>query len=144
MPTYVAQPNGYGCAIACAAMVVGKTYDEMESWLLEQGLSRERMERGAHEGIWLEMLARHGFAYVNRWRCDPFHNRCDRPVWPPEPFAPIHIFCADVTVGHHASVMLADGSVLDPFKRERTSLAHPDYRQIHQVVGIWRAECLAC
>lgn len=32
MISYVAQPNGYGCAIACVAMIVDKTYDEMETW----------------------------------------------------------------------------------------------------------------
>lgn len=135
---YVAQPNGYGCAIACVAMIVDKTYDEMETWLLDHGLARSRMALGVHEAIWTEALARHGFSYVNRWRCDPFHNRCDRPVWPPSPFAPVHIFCADVPAGHHAAVMLGDGAVLDPFKRERTSIAHPDYLKIDQVVGIWR------
>lgn len=138
MIRYVAQPNSYGCAIACVAMIVGKTYDEMETWMLAQGLPREKMERGAHEGIWMESLARHGFSYVNLWRCDPFHNECDRPVWPPLPFAPVHICCADVEAGHHAFVMLGDGSVLDPFKRERTTIAHPDYLKVYQVVGVWR------
>lgn len=138
MIEYVAQPNGYGCAIACVAMIVGKAYDEMEAWLLSQGLPRDRMEQGIHEGIYLEALDRLGYVYARRYRCDSFHNRCDRPVWPPEPFAPIHMCSADVPSGHHAFVMLADGAVLDPFKRERTAITHPDYRQVDQVIGIWR------
>lgn len=136
--SYVAQPNGYGCAIACVAMIVGKTYDEAERWFLDQGLARERLERGVYDALWLEALDRHGFVYVNRWRCDPYHNHSDRPVWPPEPFAPVHIFCSDVAAGHHAAVMMADGAVLDPYKRERTAITHPDYLQIYQVVGVWR------
>lgn len=135
--TYVAQPNGYGCAIACVAMIAGKTYDEMESWILDQDLPRTRMEQGIHEGIYLEALDRLGFVYARRWRCDPFVNRCERPVWPPDPFAPIHLCTADVAVGHHAFVMLGDGSVLDPFKRERTTIAHPDYLKVDQVIGVW-------
>lgn len=138
MTAYVAQPNGYGCAIACVAMIVGKTYDEMEAWFIDQGLPRTRMEQGSHDGIWREALDRLGFVYVQRYRCDPFIGRCDRPVWPPAPFAPIHVCCATVAAGSHAVVMLADGGVLDPFKRERTSLAHPDYQEITQVVGVWR------
>lgn len=135
---YVAQPNGYGCAIACVAMIVGKTYEEMEAWLAEQGMTRERMASGLYAHIYLEALDRHGFAYAQRYRCDPFTNRCDRPAWPPAPFAPIHLCCTNVAVGSHAVVMLADGSVLDPWNRERTSLAHPDYLQVTQVTGVWR------
>lgn len=137
MVTYVAQPNGYGCAIACVAMIVGKTYDEMEAWFLEQGLPRERMVQGSHDGIWREAIDRHGFVYVQRYRCDPFLNRCDRPDWP-VPFAPVHVCCTRVAAGSHAVVMLGNGSVLDPFKRERTSLTHPDYLEVSQVVGVWR------
>lgn len=138
MTAYVAQPDGYGCAIACVAMIVGKTYDEMKTWFVAQGLPRDRMERGSHDGIWREALERHDFVYVQRYRCDPFIGRCERPTWPPAPFAPIHVCCATVAAGSHAVVMLADGTVLDPFKRERTSLAHPDYQEITQVVGVWR------
>lgn len=138
MTAYVAQPNGYGCAIACVAMIVGKTYDEMEAWFAEQGMSRERMERGLYDAIWREALHRHGFADEQRYRCDPFTGHCDRPVWPPASFAPIHICCVRVAAGSHAIVMLADGAVMDPFKRERTSLAHPDYLGISQVIGVWR------
>lgn len=137
--TYVAQPNGYGCAIACVAMIVGKTYDEMEAWFVEQGLNRERMEKGIYDVLYFEALDRHGFSYVNRYVGCPFLNtREPRPGWPPSPFSPIHICCADVAAGSHAVVMLADGSVLDPYKRERTSLVHPDYQKITRVVGIWR------
>lgn len=135
---YVAQPNGYGCTIACVAMIVGKTYDEVEAWTLAQGLPRTRMEQGMWSGQYLESLDRHGFSYACRYRCDPFINGVQRPTWPPSPFAPVHICQVDVAAGSHAIVMLADGSVFDPFKRERTSLAHPDYRAIDQVIGVWR------
>jgi hypothetical protein len=135
---YIAQPNGYGCAIACVAMIVGKPYDELESWLLAQGLPRARMEQGLWEGQWMEALDRHGFVYVRRYRCDAFINGQQRDEWPPRPFAPVHVCTADVAAGHHAFVMLGDGSVLDPFKRERTNISHPDYRQVDSVTGVWR------
>lgn len=106
--------------------------------MLSQGLPRERMVQGIHEGIYLEALDRLGFVYARRWRCDSFHNRCDRPVWPPAPFAPIHMCSADVAAGHHAFVMLGNGTVFDPFKRERTTIAHPDYLEVSQVIGVWR------
>lgn len=133
---YVAQPNVYGCAIACVAMVVGKTYDEMEAWLAEQGLTTARRERGLHDGIWLEALARHGLAYSQRYRCDPMTN-AQRKHWPPDPFAPVHIVSARVAAGQHAIVWLASGSVLDPYRRERVTLADSDYLEISQVVGLY-------
>jgi hypothetical protein len=135
---YVAQPNGYGCAIACVAMIVGKTYEAMEAWLLAQGLPRSRMELGIWEGQYMEALDRHDFVYVRRYRCDAFINGQQRDEWPPKPFAPVHICCADVDGGHHAFVMLADGRVLDPARPERTAITHPDYKRVDQVLGVWR------
>lgn len=137
MIAYVAQPNGYGCAIACVAMIAGRTYDEMEALFLEQGLSRERMERGSHSLIWLEALDRFGFAYVQRYKHDPIRNGA-RASWPPAPFAPVHICSTMVAAGQHAVVMLGDGVVLDPYKPERASLLHGDYLSVDNVVGVWR------
>lgn len=57
---------------------------------------------------------------------------------------PVHICCARVAAGSHAIVMLDDGAVMDPFKRERASLAHPDYLEISQVIGIWDVRPTAC
>lgn len=135
--SYVAQPNAYGCAIACVAMIVGKTYDEMETWFLEAGLTRSRMEKGLWNGIYYEALWRHGFLIKERWRNDPILNGPGVWGWPPEPFAPAHICCAEVQAGSHAFVMLADGTVLDPFKLERTTIRHPDYREISSVTGVF-------
>jgi hypothetical protein len=136
-PQYVAQPNGYGCTVACLSMIVGTTYETMESWLLAQGLPRTRLEQGLWDGQYLEALDRHGFVYIRRYRCDPFINGQQRSEWPPRPFAPVHMLCVDVTAGHHAILMTNDGGILDPFKRERTTLQHPDYREIVVIVGVW-------
>lgn len=135
---YVQQPNGYGCAIACCAMIVGKNYFQMEQWFLDNGLARERMEKGLWSGIYFEALWRHGFVRHERFRHDPIMNAPSAAPWPPAPFAPIHFCTADVPGGHHAFVMLGDGRVLDPFKPERTSIAHPDYIDIACVMGLWR------
>lgn len=138
MTRYIAQPNGYGCAIASLAMVADKTYDEMEAWFVAQGMSRARMQHGLHEGIWLEALGRLGFIYERRYSADSFLNGPRTTPWPPAPFAPIHICAAQVAGGSHAFVMLADGRVLDPYNAERTTITHPDYIQVNQVAGIWR------
>lgn len=137
MTTYIAQPNGYGCAIASLAMVAGYTYDEMEAWFISNGATRGRLEGGLHEGIWLEALGRLGFVYERRYIGDAISNGPRTTPWPPAPFAPIHICAAEVDVGSHAFVMLGDGSVLDPWKRERTTITHPDYIKVNQVAGVW-------
>jgi hypothetical protein len=134
--SYVAQPNGYGCAIACVAMIVGKSYDEVEAWLVANGCSPTRYQRGLWDGIYQTILARHGFSYVQRYKFDAVSQQV-HVAWPPAPFAPVHIVCTCVSAGWHAVVMLADGSVLDPFKRERTSLAHPDYTDVSSVTGFY-------
>lgn len=135
--TYVAQPNGYGCAIACMAMITGRTYDEMESWLLANGLTRSRMEKGLHSEMWMQVLGELGFSAVRVYRTHTLTNE-RRAAWPPAPFAPVHVAVAQVSGGSHAVVLLADGSVLDPYKRERISLSHPDYLEVSSVTGFYR------
>lgn len=134
---YVAQPNGYGCAIACVAMIAGMTYEEAEAWFAARGMERVRLQHGAHSGVWLEALDQLGFMYVQRYKYDAIRNG-ERDTWPPTPFAPVHICSARVVAGQHAVVMLGDGSVLDPYKRERVSLWHGDYLSVDNVVGVWR------
>lgn len=138
MIRYVAQPNGYGCAIACVAMIVGKSYQEMEDWFVAQGLKRDRMVQGIHSYIFFDALDRHGFSHVERWMNDPIANAPRAGEWPPAPFAPVHICGANVAGGHHAFLMLADGTILDPYKRERDSLRHPDYLSVDSVAGVWK------
>lgn len=133
---YVAQPNGYGCAIACCAMILGKSYEAMEQWFLDAGCSRKRLEQGVWDGMYHSAMAQHGFSYVQHYHCEAI-SQVKRSGWPLAPFAPVHIVTTHVAAGYHAIVMLADGSVLDPFKRERTTLAHPDYREVSSVTGFY-------
>ena len=130
---YVAQPNDYGCAIACCAMVLGKTYEETEADLKARGFKGGSI----YESIWEQYLHEYGFAMTRKYRHDCIANKT-RDEWPPEPWAPIHIVLLQATAGFHAVVMLADGTVLDPFKRERDTLRHPDYRAVDFVMGFHR------
>lgn len=128
----VQQPNDYGCMIACCAMVVGKTYEQVEAELHARG-----DRRGAiNEIICEQYIGEHGFAGFKKYKHDTVANKT-RDEWPPRPFAPIHVCLVDVTAGPHGVVMLADGTVLDPWSEARTTLAHPDYKAVHNVVGYW-------
>ena len=138
MAEYVAQLDGYGCAVASLAMIAGWSYAEMKAWLATRGLTAKRMEGGLHEGIWTEALNQLGFVYERRYAHDSLAGATRMP-WPSAPFAPIHLCCVEVPSGEsHAIVMLDDGRVLDPWDRSRDSLAHPDYRKVNQIVGVWR------
>ena len=130
---YVAQPNDYGCAIACCAMVLGKTYEETEAALAARG-----HKGGAiYECIWEQFMHEHGFALTRKYYNDSIRG-VPRDEWPPKPWAPVHIALLQATAGFHAVVMLADGTVLDPFDRSRTTLHHPDYKKVDFVMGFHR------
>lgn len=136
MIAYVAQPNGYGCAIACCAMVLGKSYEEMEAWLVANGCALSRLEKGMHSEMWPEILGNHGYSWRRVYQADMLKNT-RREAWPVPPFAPVHIAAVRVAGGSHAIVVLADGTVLDPYKRERTSLSHPDYLEVSSITGFY-------
>jgi hypothetical protein len=137
MTRYVAQEHPFGCAVACLAMIVGKTYGEMLAWLDAEGQPAVQRAKGLTAPVYCEALARHGCAVAQRHLVDTLTNE-RRASWPLAPFAPLHIAETMVSAGGHAVVMLADGTVLDPFDATRTSIAHPDYRQVNTIIGIWK------
>lgn len=126
----VAQEEPDGCLVACIAMVSGRSYAEIRA------MCAASYNQGIHDVIADNVLDELGFAVRRRYR----HNsrlKIDRTEWPCAPFAPVHIFTADVPAGHHAAVLLSDGVVLDPWTTARTVLTHPDYLKIDSIAGYW-------
>ncbi len=135
--TYIAQPNQHGCAIACLAMVLGYTYDEMEAWLDEAGWTEDKRITGTSDTVYHEVLHRHGLGTIQLFKHDPLAGE-SRTLWPPMPFAPIHICCIELTNGyHHAVVLLENGRVLDPAKEACVAIEDPDFRQVVHITGIF-------
>lgn len=128
---YIAQGDVDGCLVACVAMVTGCTYEEIRARVAPS------YQGGIHTVIAHDLLADLGYAVMVRYRHIP-HLRRDREVWPCPPFAPVHICGVNVPSGHHAVVLRADGRVLDPWNPARTSLAHPDYRSVDHIDGIFK------
>lgn len=58
-------------------------------------------------------LLKHGYAWQLAYRCGPPGNTF-REVWPPAPWADVHICEVRVAAGYHSVVLLRDGTVLDP------------------------------
>lgn len=125
---YVRQEEIDGCMVACVAMVAGKIYSEVRA------MCAAAYDRGIHEVIADNLLDELGFAVVRRYLHVP-RLKTSRAAWPCAPFAPAHIALVHVAAGAHAVVVEPNGAVLDPWKQERTTLAHSDYLKIDQVAG---------
>lgn len=136
MISYVKQPNSYGCMVASVAMVVGRSYEQIERECAAACFRKPECP-GIGEIEAFELLHRYGFAIQRRFRFDPV-TQTERPVWPCDPWAPIHIAQVHATQGPHAVVMLQDGKVLDPFDESRKSLRDPLYTHLDWIAGIWR------
>jgi hypothetical protein len=132
----VFQEHDYGCGIASLAMVSGDAYGDVHAWLLANVKNTQSAawltERGIHHGIVEFYLAQHGFV----WRT--VYEGWGLDVWPPAPFAPIHV-CSVVqpSRNQHFVVMLDDGRVLDPLDGT-LGLALMNWPKVNNVVGIWR------
>lgn len=131
----VRQGDAYGCVIASLAMVTGQTYAAVKADLhpylyLPHGAGIGGLPPTVAEGY----LVERGYALAKRYR----HHEaavCDRDVWPPRPFADMHL-CEVATSGTHCVVMLADGAVLDPWSGIVPSLSH--YSRVFSVTAVWR------
>ena len=128
---YIPQLEDDGCLVACVAMVTGRPYADIRQ------LCAPSYNEGIHEIIADDLLGELGYAVMRRYRHVP-HLKRERAVWPCPPFAPVHICYVDATRGPHAVVMLRTGDIYDPWKRERLTLAHPDFGVIDHIDGVFK------
>lgn len=119
------------CVIACLAMITGEDYEDAF-----KGVEAQWHLRGAHEGMeaWSAYLAARGYALQDISHDYEPEDRLIEP-WPLAPFAPIHL-CFVYDQGEHATVMLADGRILDPNDPMITRL--DQYRRVYRMVGVWK------
>jgi hypothetical protein len=127
----VAQVDPDGCGIATVAMLLDIAYDDAKRRLAVP-YGRRVIVDSAIDAALLEA----GRVVGRRYRYNPLTGK-PREDWPPKPFAPRHYAIVHVAAGGHAVAMDADGRVLDPWDERRTSLTHPDYVAVDQVVGVW-------
>lgn len=143
---WVRQEHTNGCVIASLAMISGKTYREVHDDLAPQlgnfvdveGKSEWR--RGVDfnkDGMAIMFdgwgwLADNGFAIQQRYK---FHYNIERPQWPLDPWADVHL-CSVVTTQSHAVVLLRDGRVLDPLTPEPKKLS--DYSKVESMMAVYK------
>jgi hypothetical protein len=159
---WVRQEHENGCVIASVAMVLGRSYrsvhDELapQIWWYDYELAKsdefkdndERTracwkrgadfsKHGIDVGSVFRWLEENGYATQLRWRYRWGHEVVAE--WPPKPFAPIHICAVTATRGSHAIVMLADGTLLDPWREPGSWCGTwEQYGKVEQVCGIWK------
>ena len=135
---YVKQESN-GCAIACIAMVLNKTYEEAYA------LAQVPFEFGGCTGLTMasvvDILGDQGYT-CRQLSAFNHSNYTYRAPWPDKPFAPIHVVFAYIKgtvpgdgVRCHAVIMLKNGRIYDPSVPERTTLE--DFGYVAEVVGFW-------
>jgi hypothetical protein len=129
---WVEQGHRNGCTAAAVAMVLGKTYDEVQRCCWQ-----DFSQTGVCLEDWFDYLFQEGFVWHRMYRCVQLIGlNHPRDVWPPAPFAPIHLCSVVAPKGAHAVVMLANGDVLDPAAPGIFKLT--DYMNVSAVYGLWR------
>jgi hypothetical protein len=130
----VQQEQRCGCTVAAVAMVVGKTYRDVLAYT-----TRDFDNDGAQLEDWFDYLFDHGFCFHRVYRVTHLQGtNKPREVWPPLPFAPLHLCSVMADKGSHAVVMLDDGSVLDPAREGRYTLS--GYAATSLVLGLFRRD----
>lgn len=132
--TYIPQRQNWDCGVAALAMATGNTYERMFEEL-PVGFENDGGLNELHLQAW---MMRNGWAWQHMYQNHPQGGKyIKRDPWPPQPFAPTHIAMVTATAGAHFAVLDDKGLVLDPWDRRRETLTHPDYKQVHWVMGLW-------
>lgn len=123
----VQQEHPDGCGRAVLAMLTGVSYAEVDRQIVVRDGDRS-----------LELWQQERFLMERGWFERVMLKATEAPggVWPPAPFAPLHLamVCAGGGSQAHSVVMLADGVVLDPNAAHERRLT--DWPIVNVVVGL--------
>lgn len=143
---YVKQRSGIDCGIAALAMACAVDYETVANGLVSSGITSRRLSEamgteGLNDDLVKDWLRRHDWAWQemarNVWQLGGF---APRHPWPPHPFASTHICFVEASSGWHYCTMDFDGRVYDPWKEDRHTLAHPDYKRVGSVIGLYKVQ----
>lgn len=136
-PTWISQPStpGGGCGIACVAMLTDRTYNDVRDiapWFCEKcGVETEPIDH---------LLSSLGYSVRRLHQFREFDGKPEA-LWPPQPFAPIHLALVMQTAKDyeaHYVVVDGHGNVSDPadVKPELCGLSR--YHDVLWVAGVYR------
>lgn len=141
---YIKQRGEVDCGIAALAMACDLKYEQVANGLVTGGAGLVRLSEamgaeGLNDDLVKDWLRLQGWAWQemvrNVWQRGQFYARLP---WPPQPFATVHVCFVEATKGWHYCVLDFDGSVRDPFDKDRASLAHADYKRVGSVIGLFK------
>jgi len=135
MINWIHQEHEYGCGIACLAMVCNSTYKQVKDWFLKHNIDIEAKNGGSFFE-WELYLSEHGYSNTRRFKTI---NGIEREEWPPKILGKINL-CQVSTKSNrgHAIVLLADGTILDPYSEYNMSLS--DYKSVDNILSIYKIE----
>lgn len=128
---YVRQEEKYGCAIACMAMVLHKTYQEVKDALpVDRGYGEKN---GMTHEDYASFLFTVGYVSHTAYACIPYTQHIRKPDDWYLPIAPIHIVTTITENGPHA-VIWRQGIIYDPNKEGKFKIK--DYN-VQSITGIF-------
>lgn len=129
---YQAQKHEKGCALACLAMILGKTQEELDSSFLV-----DFKRKGITVKIIKEVLADNGLSVIEK-EAKSFIERNKHNERMLEPFAHAHLVTVQPQVdapNNHSVVMTRQGRILDPARKQIKS--GKDYYYVVSTVGVF-------
>ena len=127
---FVKQEDEMGCAIACIAMILGKTYEEVARSFLN-----DFSKQGIRIDSAISYLSENGVDVIRKGH-QGYANREDSNKRMIQPFADIHYISFQQFVDsdtNHAIVMLKNGKLICPTKKHKTD--EVSCYQIDDVLG---------
>jgi hypothetical protein len=126
----VKQVDKTGCAIACGAMVTGKSYEQVKKDM------QQIYRAGTTDVGMFAYLYEEGFFVRKLEKYNLIRAECR--YWPPKPFAPLHWCQVQVDIDHlnsHAVIMDKYGKVFDPMGNVYDNF--DSYAKVYWVAGLW-------
>jgi hypothetical protein len=137
--TRVQQEHPDGCVVACYAMLTRQSFAAAFAEFVEAKMWREShhglssswaVQRLTERGWWSQQY----YPMRGHFSDEDDRDQFKRSPWPPEPWAAYHLVCVTNANGFHSVVMLADGTVLDPFIDAPRHIR--DYSGVMEVIGL--------
>lgn len=128
----VRQEEKFGCAIACMAMILGKSYAEVKALLPADRGYGDRNGMTSHD--YISFLFRHGYVGMTVYQCESHTQIKREPDEWIKPLTEINIVSTITENGAHA-VLWIRGEIFDPNRDGVYSIGDYD---VQGITGFWK------
>lgn len=106
----IPQKHKYGCGISCIAEILLTSYNKIHAEFPTIDFNKSGLVIDAI----CNYLGDRNYAYIKKSLYRAVPNTPPREVWPPEPFAPIHIAQVQIGKNSHFVIMREGGEIECP------------------------------